>query len=71
MDNLSKYTEFGLAVKSELLRRGLDQNWLIAVVREKTNLFVDSGYLYKIFTGRRHAPKIVQAIAEILDMQPV
>ena len=68
MYNLSKYTEFGLTVKAELLRRGLDQNWLITAVHEKTNLFVDSAYLYKIFTGRRAAPKIVQAISEILDI---
>jgi hypothetical protein len=29
---------------------------------------VDDGYLYKILTGQRNAPKIVQAIKEILKI---
>lgn len=62
-----KYTEFGLCVKTELLRRGLEQNWLIAEIKER-GMYADSGYLYKIFTGQRSAPKVVTAIREILDL---
>ena len=67
--NCSKFTDFGLCVKTELLRTGKEQKWLEEAVSEKTGLFVDNGYLYKIFTGRRNAPKIVAAICEILNIQ--
>jgi hypothetical protein len=30
---------------------------------------VDGGYMYKILTGQRNAPKIVAAICEILNIQ--
>lgn len=66
--NCSKYSDFGLSVKTELLRRGETQKWLEERVTEATGLFVDSGYMYKILTGQRDAPKIVTAIREILGM---
>lgn len=62
-----KYTDFGLCVKTELLRRGLEQNWLIDEIKAR-GMYADSGYLYKIFTGQRAAPKVVAAIREILDL---
>ena len=71
MLNLSKYSDFGLAVKTELLRRGKEQKWLEEEVKEKTGLYVDSGYMWKILTGQRNAPKIVAAICEILNIQEV
>ena len=64
--NNSKYTDFGLFVKTELLRRGKGQKWLEEAVRERTGLYVDGSYLYKILTGKRNAPKITEAITEIL-----
>ena len=67
--NESKFTDFGLCVKTELLRRGKEQNWLIEAIREKTGLYIDTGYIYKILTGQRNAPKIVDAICEILNLQ--
>ena len=69
MRNLSKFSDFGLCVKTELLRIGKDQKWLEETVSEKTGLFVDSGYMYKILTGRRNAPKVVAAICEILKIK--
>lgn len=69
LNNLSKFTDFGLRVKTELLRTGKDQKWLEEVVTEKTGLFVDNGYMYKILTGQRNAPKIVTAISEILNIK--
>ena len=69
--NCSKFTDFGLCVKTELLHRGKEQKWLEEQVREKTGMFVDNGYLYKIFTGRRNAPKVVAAIREILDIPAI
>lgn len=67
--NCSKFTDFGLCVKTELLRTGKEQKWLEETVSEKTGLFVDNGYMYKILTGQRSAPKIVAAICEVLNIQ--
>lgn len=63
-----KYTDFGLSVKTDLLKRGKTQNWLEQTVADRTGLFVDSSYMYKILTGQRSAPKIVAAIREILNL---
>lgn len=66
--NSCKLTDFGLCVKTELLRRGMEQRQLEKSITEKTGLYVDSSYLSKIFTGRRNALKVVQAIREILSI---
>ncbi len=65
----SKFSDFGLCVKTELLRIGKSQKWLIDVISEKTGLFVDSSYMHKILTGQRNAPKIVAAICEVLSIE--
>jgi hypothetical protein len=67
--NKSKFSDFGLRVKMQLLQIGKTQKWLEEAISEKTGLFVDSGYLYKVFTGQRNAPKIVEAIREILSIE--
>ena len=66
--NCSKFSDFGLCVKTELLRQGKEQKWLEEAVSEKTGLYVDGGYMWKILTGRRNAPKIVAAICEVLNI---
>lgn len=66
--NSCKFTPFGLCVKTELLRKGFTQEWLAREIKARTGLYADAGYLYKIFTGQRSAPKIVQAIREILGL---
>lgn len=66
--NCSKFTDFGLCVKTKLLQMGKEQKWLEEAVSEKTGLFVDNGYMYKILTGQRNAPKIVAAICEELSI---
>jgi hypothetical protein len=67
--NNSKFSDFGLCVKTKLLRNGKEQKWLEEAVTEKTGLYVDSGYMYKILTGQRNAPRIVAAICEILEIE--
>ena len=69
MSNLPKYSAFGLLVKTKLLQIGKTKKWLEQTVAEKTGLFVDGGYMYKILTGQRNAPKIVEAICEILNIE--
>lgn len=67
--NKSKFTDWGLSVKMELLKQGKDQKWLEEEVTKRTGLFVDSSYIYKILTGQRNAPKIVSAICKILKIK--
>lgn len=62
-----KFTPFGLCVKTELLKRGKTQKWLEEQV-EDAGMYMDSGYMYKILTGKRSAPKVIQAIREILNL---
>lgn len=66
--NNSKFSDFGLLVKTELLKQGKSQTWLEQQVSDRTGLYLDSGYTYKILTGQRNAPKIVQAIKDILGI---
>jgi hypothetical protein len=66
---MSKYSDFGLSVKTELLRQGKSQKWLAEAVNKKTGLFIDDSYMYKIITGQRNSQKIVDAICEILSIE--
>ena len=63
-----KFTPFGLCVKTKLLYLGKSQKWLEEEISTRSGLYVDSGYMYKILTGQRSAPKIVQTISEILEL---
>lgn len=67
--NNSKFTDWGLKVKMELLKQGREQTWLCEEVTKRTGLYVDSSYIFKILTGKRNAPKIVSAINEILEIK--
>ncbi|MCI8601074.1 MAG: XRE family transcriptional regulator [Oscillospiraceae bacterium] len=67
--NPCKFTPFGLYVKTKLLQCGKTQKWLESEINARTGMYVDDSYLYKIFTGRRSAPKISQAIQEILQLE--
>ena len=69
MRNLPKFNTFGLCIKTELLQIGKSQKWLEEAVAKKTGLYMDSGYMYKILTGQRNAPKIVEAICEVLNIE--
>jgi hypothetical protein len=65
---LTNLTEFGKEVKKKLVDLGEPDKWLIEQVREKTGLYFDDSYLYKIRSGKLATPKIVTAIREILDL---
>ena len=69
MSNLSKFSDFGLCVKTKLIQTGKSQKWLEEEITKQTGLYVDSGYMYKILTGQRNAPKIVEVICEILNIE--
>lgn len=66
---MAEYTRFGLAVKTKLLGPpAKTQAQLAKEVSALTGLYVDDAYLSKILTGQRNAPKITQAIREILEL---
>ena len=65
---MTQLTVFGKEVKKKLVDIGQSQAWLMDKINGKTGLFIDSGYMYKILTGKRNAPKIVSAIRDILEL---
>ena len=64
-------TDFGKEVKKKLVDIDQTQVWLCEQITARTGLFVDGSYLNRIYNGQRAAPKIVQAIREILDIPMV
>ena len=64
----ARITEYAKEVKKKLIDMDKTQDWLIEQVKEVTGLYMDDSYLSKLFTGKRQAPKIVQAINQILGM---
>ena len=66
---MAKLSEFGKDISKRLINLSKPQTWLIEEVRNKTGLYFDDSYMYKIKTGQLSTPKIVQAICEILDIQ--
>ena len=61
-------SEFGKAVKIRLIEMDKTQDWLIEQVRNRTGLFFDSSYLWKILNGVVSTPGMIAAIREILDL---
>ena len=66
---MTNFTEWGIAVKKRMIDLGMTQKELAEAVSKETGLFVDGGYLYKILTGRRAAPKVVSAINSVLGIE--
>lgn len=65
---MAKLSAFGKDIGKRLIDLDKPQIWLIEEVRNKTGLYFDDSYLYKIKTGKLTTPKVVQAIREILDL---
>lgn len=66
---MAELTKFGKSICIALINNNKSQKWLIDQVQEKTGLYFDGGYLYKIKLGRVATPKIVTAIEGILDIK--
>ena len=66
---MAKLSEFGKDISKRLIDLSKPQTWLIEEVRNKTGLYFDDSYMYKIKTGQLSTHKIVQAICENLDIQ--
>lgn len=65
---MAEFSCFGKEIKKKLVDIGKNQEWLIRQVKDRTGLYFDSSYMYKIQTGQLATPKIVHAISEILDI---
>ena len=65
---LAKTSDFGKEVKIRLVEMDKNQAWLIEQVKEKTGLYFDDSYLWKINSCILATPSIVAAIREILGM---
>ena len=65
---MAQLTGFGKDIGKRLIDLERPQVWLIDQVRQRTGLYFDDSYLYKIKTGQLSTPKIVQAIRDILDL---
>lgn len=61
-------TPFGKSIKHALIDQNRSQSWLVEQVREKTGLYFDNSYMYKIQTGQLATPSIVGAICEVLGL---
>lgn len=66
---MPKTTEFGKEIAKKLIDMEKSQSWLIGQVKERTGLYFDDSYLYKVRTGQSSNPKVVCAIKEILSIE--
>ena len=64
----SKLCQYGKEIKKKLVDIDKNQAWLIEQVQQDTGLYFDSGYLYKVLTGRIKTPTIVQSIDRVLGV---
>ncbi len=64
-----RFCEFGKNIKKKLIDIDQTQNWLIDEVCKNTGLYFDSGYLYKILSGKIATPSIITAICDILGIE--
>ena len=62
-------TDFGIEIKTALIKLGKTQKWLEEQVTEKTGLYFDSSYLHKIMVGKANPEHIKAVIREILNIQ--
>lgn len=63
-----KIKDFGKKVKIALIERGETQRELCAKVEIETGLKVDETYMSAILSGKKSPPRIVSAIAKILEL---
>lgn len=66
----AQFTPFGKDIQRRLIDLDQTNDWLIQQVKERTGLYMDSSYMYKIKTGRNNSPKVIQAICDILMIAP-
>jgi hypothetical protein len=68
---MTKYTEFGRAVKKALVDRGMTGVWLVEQVRVRTGMYFDPPYLSRLIRGQKHSAVFEAAIREVLELESV
>lgn len=61
-------TDFGVEIKTALLKQNKTHKWLQEQVTERTGLYCDGSYLHKIMTGKANPEHIMSVIREILGL---
>ena len=61
-------TPFAISAKQSLVNLNKPQIWLENEIANDTGLYVDSGVLYKIWTGKSKSKKIITSICGILNL---
>lgn len=64
-------TDYGRAVKIELVKRDWTMSQLAELVSKDTGLFCNQSYLWSIFVGDRSPDRITDSINKILQMDGV
>lgn len=62
-------TAYGKEIAKRLIDLEKTQGWLIEQVKDKTGLYFDGSYLYRLRMGEIHNPQFAQAINEILGIE--
>ena len=68
---MTKYTEFGRAVKKALVDRGMTGVWLVEQVRVRTGMYFDPPYLSRLIRGQKRSAVFEAAIREVLGLESV
>lgn len=66
---LKALTDFGIEIKTALIKLGKTQSWLHGQVAEKTGKYMDDSYLHKIMVGEANPEHIKAAIRDILNLK--
>ena len=68
-ERMKALTDFGIEIKTALLKQNKTHKWLQEQVTEKTGSYFDSSYLHKIMTGEANPEHIKAVIREVLGMK--
>ena len=63
-------TSWGIAVKTELMKNGKTQEWLIQEIKKQTDNYVDSSNIYKVLYGKLNSKVLINIINNILHINP-
>ena len=66
---MAQITQFGKAVKKQLIERGMTQKQLAERISKATGLYVDGQYISKILNGQRMPEKLLAAISKELNIE--
>lgn len=66
---MKQLTPLGVKIEIALIRKRMTNTELAQRVADDTGMFCDCKYIYKIKTGERTPPKIIESIRKILEIK--